>query len=152
VLVKVKVFAMVLLYAVQAFLYAVQAFLYAFLTARYKWAPLPPGVNLLSAFYVMDKWFFERHILHATLIHYVGPSDVKVMLNRIGISADGTRVQNTTFGERYVYWGILDVAWNDAWAEARRALQLPVPTWHAPARDMVVGSNPNGPFRFFGKP
>lgn len=92
----------------------------------------------------MDKWFFERHIRRASLVHFVGPSDIKTMVDRVGISGDGTKIVRVSAGSRYQFWGVLDAAWNNAWIETRHGLQLPFQEWRAPAADMVVGGNPKG--------
>jgi hypothetical protein len=121
-----------------------QAFLYAFLTERYRWTPLPAEAALLTAFYAMDRWYWEAHIRNAALIHFVGPPDIKVMVDKIAVSPDGSKILNTTDGQRGEYWGFLDATWNDAWTEARLALQLPMPARRPPSGNMVSGILPEG--------
>jgi hypothetical protein len=123
---------------VKACSFSIQAFLFAFITERYTWLPLPTGINLVPAHYASDKRFLEQILPRATLVHFVGPAEIKTMVGRVSISEDGTRVIEATSGNRYEFWGVLDVAWNDAWEETRHRLELPVQEWHPPASDMVV--------------
>jgi hypothetical protein len=121
-----------------------QAFLFAFFKARYGWTPLPAGVNLLTAHYVGDSPFFRRHINHATLIHFVGYNTVKVMVDRVTVSEDGSTILATADGEPNDIWPALDVLWNNAWINARVALQLPFPQSRAPSARMVASGRHPG--------
>jgi hypothetical protein len=114
-----------------------QAYMYAFFQERSNWTPLPNGINLLTAFYAQDHPEFLKRIRKATLIHYVGVKGMKVMLDRLTLTDDGSTVLGTTDGDRGSDWGVLDFMWIDAWTATRRILQLPMQEYRAPVARMV---------------
>jgi hypothetical protein len=92
----------------------------------------------LALFDAMNPGSFYEYMQNGALIQFEGPGRERVMVGRVGISADGTQVTSTTDGEAGRFWALLDIAWMDAWTEARRLLQLPVPAPPATTANMSV--------------